>query len=105
VKAVNVMAIIVINVFIFGFLSCCLAFGEFWSLTTYFRSVGSLPAQQMASLEKRSLSDLIEVMADERWERLIEQQGIAYVWQSEQTRAANGQQQSVKASRESEQSR
>jgi hypothetical protein len=32
----------------------------------------------MASLEKRSVSNLIEVMADERWERLVEQQGIAY---------------------------
>jgi hypothetical protein len=30
----------------------------------------------MASLENRSLSNLIEVMADERWARLIEQQGI-----------------------------
>jgi uncharacterized protein (DUF1778 family) len=34
--------------------------------------------EKMASLEKRSLSNLIEVMADERWERLVEQQGIAY---------------------------
>ncbi len=34
--------------------------------------------EQMASLEKRSLSNLIEVMADERWERLAEQQGVAY---------------------------
>src|SRR5678816_3655451 len=34
--------------------------------------------EQMASLEKRSLSNLIEVMADERWERLVEQQGVAY---------------------------
>ena len=34
--------------------------------------------EQMASLEKRSLSNLIEVMADERWKRLVEQQGIAY---------------------------
>jgi uncharacterized protein (DUF1778 family) len=34
--------------------------------------------EQMASLEKRSVSNLIEVMADERWERLTEQQGIAY---------------------------
>ena len=32
----------------------------------------------MASLEKRSVSNLIEVMADERWERLAEQQGVAY---------------------------
>ena len=32
----------------------------------------------LASLEKRSVSNLIEVMADERWERLVEQQGIAY---------------------------
>src|SRR5205814_3963921 len=34
--------------------------------------------EQMASLEKRSVSNLIEVMADERWEKLVEQQGIAY---------------------------
>jgi hypothetical protein len=33
--------------------------------------------EQMASLENRSLSNLIEVMADERWERLAEQQGVA----------------------------
>ncbi len=32
----------------------------------------------MASLEKRSVSNFIEVMADERWERLVEQQGVAY---------------------------
>jgi uncharacterized protein (DUF1778 family) len=34
--------------------------------------------EQMASLEKRSVSNLIEVMADERWARLAEQQGVAY---------------------------
>jgi uncharacterized protein (DUF1778 family) len=34
--------------------------------------------EQMASLENRSLSNLIEVMANERWERLVEQQGVAY---------------------------
>jgi hypothetical protein len=34
--------------------------------------------EQMASLEKRSVSNLIEVMADERWARLAGQQGIAY---------------------------
>ena len=34
--------------------------------------------EQMASLENRSVSNLIEVMANERWERLVEQQGIAY---------------------------
>jgi uncharacterized protein (DUF1778 family) len=34
--------------------------------------------EQMASLENRSVSNLIEVMADERWARLSEQQGIAY---------------------------
>ncbi len=34
--------------------------------------------EQMAFLENRSLSDLIEVMADERWERLAEQHGVAY---------------------------
>jgi hypothetical protein len=33
--------------------------------------------EQMAALENRSVSNLIEVMADERWERLVEQQGIA----------------------------
>ena len=33
--------------------------------------------EQMASLENRSLSNLIEVMADERWERLAEEEGIA----------------------------
>ena len=32
--------------------------------------------EQMASLENRSLSNLIEVMADERWKRLAEQQGV-----------------------------
>jgi hypothetical protein len=31
--------------------------------------------EQMAFLENRSLSNLIEVMADERWKRLAEQQG------------------------------
>ena len=35
--------------------------------------------EQMASLENRSVSNLIEVMADERWERSAEQQGVAYV--------------------------
>jgi hypothetical protein len=34
--------------------------------------------EQMASLENRSVSNLIEVMADERWGRLVEQQGVAY---------------------------
>jgi hypothetical protein len=34
--------------------------------------------EQMASLESRSVSNLVEVMADERWERLAEQQGVAY---------------------------
>jgi uncharacterized protein (DUF1778 family) len=34
--------------------------------------------EQMAAIEKRSISNLIEIMADERWERLVEQQGIAY---------------------------
>ena len=33
--------------------------------------------EQMAAIEKRSVSNLIEVMADERWERLAEQQGVA----------------------------
>ena len=28
--------------------------------------------EQMASLENRSVSNLIEVMADERWKRLVE---------------------------------
>ena len=30
----------------------------------------------MASLENRSVSNLIEVMTDERWKRLAEQQGV-----------------------------
>ena len=34
--------------------------------------------EQMATLESRSVSNLVEIMADERWERLAEQQGIAY---------------------------
>jgi hypothetical protein len=34
--------------------------------------------EQMASLENRSVSNLVEVMADERWARLAEQQGVAY---------------------------
>ena len=34
--------------------------------------------EQMAALENRSVSNLIEVMANERWERLVERQGIAY---------------------------
>jgi hypothetical protein len=34
--------------------------------------------EQMASLENRSLSNLVEVMADERWKGLAEQQGVAY---------------------------
>ena len=34
--------------------------------------------EQMAVLEKRSVSNLIEVMADERWEQLAEQQGVAF---------------------------
>jgi uncharacterized protein (DUF1778 family) len=34
--------------------------------------------EQMAAIEKRSVSNLIEVMADERWEQMADQQGIAY---------------------------
>ena len=34
--------------------------------------------EQMAAIEKRSVSNLVEVIADERWERLADQQGIAY---------------------------
>src|SRR5262245_20814539 len=34
--------------------------------------------EQMAAIEKRSVSNLIEVIADERWERLVERQGVAY---------------------------
>ena len=34
--------------------------------------------ERMASLENRSVSNLIEVMADERWEQLAEQQGVIY---------------------------
>jgi len=32
----------------------------------------------LAELEKRSVSNLIEVMADERWEELTEREGIDY---------------------------
>jgi len=34
--------------------------------------------ERMAAIEKRSVTNLIEVMADERWERLAERQGVAY---------------------------
>jgi len=34
--------------------------------------------EQMASLENRFVFDLIEVMANESWDRLAEQQGVAY---------------------------
>jgi len=32
----------------------------------------------LAELEKRSVSNLIEIMADERWEELAERQGVDY---------------------------
>jgi hypothetical protein len=32
----------------------------------------------LAQLEKRSVSNLIEVMADERWEKLAEREGVDY---------------------------
>ena len=32
----------------------------------------------LAQLEKRSVSNLIEIMADERWEELAEREGIDY---------------------------
>jgi len=32
----------------------------------------------LAQLEKRSISNLIEVMADERWEKLAEREGVDY---------------------------
>jgi ribbon-helix-helix CopG family protein len=32
----------------------------------------------LAELEKRSVSNLIEIMADERWEQLAEQEGVDY---------------------------
>ena len=32
----------------------------------------------LAELEKRSVSNLIEVMADERWDRLADREGIDY---------------------------
>jgi hypothetical protein len=32
----------------------------------------------LAKLEKRSVSNLIEIMADERWEKLAEREGIDY---------------------------
>src|SRR5262252_5939489 len=34
--------------------------------------------EQMAAIERRSVSNLVEVMADEHWDRLAEQKGIAY---------------------------
>ena len=34
--------------------------------------------EQMAAIEKRSVSNLIEVMADERWEKLAEREGVDY---------------------------
>jgi len=33
--------------------------------------------EQMAAIEKRSVSNLIEVMVDERWDRLAEQLGLS----------------------------
>src|SRR5678809_1283538 len=42
------------------------------------REVRRNKLEQKASLENRSVSNLIEVMADERWKRLAEQQGVAY---------------------------
>src|SRR5215470_9360495 len=36
--------------------------------------------EQMAAIEKRSVSNLIEVMADERWERLAERQGALIIY-------------------------
>ena len=32
----------------------------------------------LAGLEKRSVSNLIEVLADERWEKLAEREGVDY---------------------------
>jgi hypothetical protein len=32
----------------------------------------------LAQLEKRSVSNLIEIMADERWEKLAEREGVDY---------------------------
>jgi hypothetical protein len=32
----------------------------------------------LARLEKRSLSNLIEIMADQRWEKLAEREGVDY---------------------------
>jgi hypothetical protein len=32
----------------------------------------------LAELEKRSVSNLIEIMADERWEELAEREGVDY---------------------------
>jgi hypothetical protein len=32
----------------------------------------------LAKLEKRSVSNLIEIMADERWEKLAEREGVDY---------------------------
>ena len=38
--------------------------------------------EQMASLENRSISNLVEIMADERWQRFIEQQGLVCAQQA-----------------------
>jgi hypothetical protein len=48
------------------------------SRSSTLRCMKSNKLEQMASIEKRSVSNLIEVMADERWERLVGQQAIAY---------------------------
>ena len=50
--------------------------------------------EEMASSENRSVSNLIEVMADERWKRLAEQQGVAYaktVMEAMKLKARHGQ--------------
>jgi hypothetical protein len=49
-----------------------------WCISSPVRDEQRNKLEQMASLENRSVSNLIEVMADERWKRLAEQQGVAY---------------------------
>jgi|SRR5215813_13876685 len=42
------------------------------------REETKLKLAALAELEKRSVSNLVEVMADERWEELAEREGIDY---------------------------
>jgi hypothetical protein len=42
------------------------------------REEAKLKLAALAELEKRSVSNLIEIMADERWEELAEREGVDY---------------------------